>query len=290
MGTEPSPPPLPKKRSFFWIVYLFLLAISFGFIFTGTLLYTFNSTPVYSAMSSVHIQSQITTDDGSLLRVDATPAYYNAQLRMMQSKTLDRLVAKQLGEEERKRLMAPFADAMRLRGPLSVEEVLHVDREIIPQKESNVIEVWYNHPDPNVAATIAQLYTESYIDNELQTKLEILLALVDTLSTRMEAAAERVKVLKRRLPLLPEAEALVAQKSLDAEALIYQELYQQHQRQKTQLHSATSDVSLVDKAFPPFYPTSPNIPRNLSVGFGAGIGVGILLCFCIALIRKFSRA
>ena len=112
---------------------IWYLIVAFFIIFSGSILYTFNKTKVYTAVAQV----QILRDDPNALRVDAIENTriggaedLNTQISILQSGIVIKGVEQRLQDDERKRFMAPYADAFSLRGPLSPLEVLGKNRYV----------------------------------------------------------------------------------------------------------------------------------------------------------------
>jgi len=60
---------------------------------------------------------------------------------------------------------------------------------------------------------------------------------------------------------------------------IYEQLLQQQQELKVASNSRTNNVRMAERAEAPAAPFTPNVTRNLVVGFAIGIAIGILLAF-----------
>jgi len=60
---------------------------------------------------------------------------------------------------------------------------------------------------------------------------------------------------------------------------IYEQLLQQQQELKVASNSRTNNVRLAERAEPPARPFTPNVTRNLVVGFALGLVIGVLLAF-----------
>ena len=73
----------------------------------------------------------------------------------------------------RQRFMAPYTDVLSLSGPLTPTEVLSRNRKVIPRRMSLMINIAYSHPDPIVAAEVANLFAKEYIDYNLKLNIDL---------------------------------------------------------------------------------------------------------------------
>ncbi|MAW20349.1 MAG: sugar tyrosine-protein kinase, partial [Puniceicoccaceae bacterium] len=112
-----------RERIWYLIVTLFI-------IFSGSILYTFNKTKVYTAVSQV----QLFRDDASALGAIGqgtemeqnqilSAEDLNTQISVMESLSIIKGVEQRLQDELRLRFMAPYEDTLSWSGPLTPLEI-----------------------------------------------------------------------------------------------------------------------------------------------------------------------
>lgn len=183
---------------------IWYLIVAFFIIFSGSILYTFNKTKVYTATAQV----QLLRDDPSPLgqTVDIDPSDQirsaedlNTQINLLESSKIIKGVEQRLQDEELKRFMAPYTDTLSLQGPLSPAEVLARNRRIIPRRMSLMLYIGYTHPDPEVAAKVANLFADEFINYNLTLNIDGSMSAVEDLRIRADQQKNRVEELELEL-------------------------------------------------------------------------------------------
>ena len=188
-----------RERIWYLIVTLFI-------IFSGSILYTFNKTKVYTAVSQV----QLFRDDASALGAmgQATEMEQNqilsaedlnTQISVMESLSIIQGVEQRLQDELRLRFMAPYAGALSLSGPLTPLEILAKNRKIIPRRMSLMVNFAFSHPDPIVAAEVSNLFAKEFIDYNLKLNIDGSMKAVEDLRIRADQQKDRVEELELKL-------------------------------------------------------------------------------------------
>jgi capsular exopolysaccharide synthesis family protein len=178
------------------------LIVAFFIIFSGSILYTFNKTKVYTAVAMV----QLLRDDPSALQTaEMEPNQIrgaedlNTQISVLNSGTIITGVEKRLQDDERARFMAPYTDTLSLSGPLSPVEILGKNRKVMPQRMSLMIGVGYTHPDPIIAARVANLFADEFINYNLTLNIDSSMKAVEDLRIRADQQKERVEELELKM-------------------------------------------------------------------------------------------
>jgi capsular exopolysaccharide synthesis family protein len=178
------------------------LIVAFFIIFSGSILYTFNKTKVYTAVAMV----QLLRDDPSALQTaEMEPNQIrgaedlNTQISVLNSGTIITGVEKRLQDDERERFMAPYTDTLSLSGPLSPVEILGKNRKVMPQRMSLMIGVGYTHPDPIIAARVANLFADEFINYNLTLNIDSSMKAVEDLRIRADQQKERVEDLELKM-------------------------------------------------------------------------------------------
>ena len=188
-----------RERIWYLIVSLFI-------IFSGSILYTFNKTKVYTAVSQV----QLFRDDASALGAIGNGTELeqnqilsaedlNTQISVMESLSIIQGVEQRLQDELRLRFMAPYEDTLSLSGPLTPLEILAKNRKIMPRRMSLMINFAYSHPDPFVAAEVSNLFAKEFIDYNLKLNIDGSMKAVEDLRIRADQQKDRVEELELKL-------------------------------------------------------------------------------------------
>ena len=188
-----------RERIWYLIVTLFI-------IFSGSILYTFNKTKVYTAVSQV----QLFRDDASALGAMGqgtemeqnqilSAEDLNTQISVMESLSIIQGVEQRLQDELRLRFMAPYAGALSLSGPLTPLEILAKNRKIIPRRMSLMVNFAFSHPDPIVAAEVSNLFAKEFIDYNLKLNIDGSMKAVEDLRIRADQQKDRVEELELKL-------------------------------------------------------------------------------------------
>jgi capsular exopolysaccharide synthesis family protein len=179
------------------------LIVAFFIIFSGSILYTFNKTKVYTAAATVQLFRDDPSALGDTMQMEQNQIYsaedLNTQISILESSTIIMGVEQRLQDEMRQRFMAPYTDALSLGGPLTPAEVLGRNRQILPRRMSLMINIAYSHPDPVVAAEVANLFAKEFIDYNLKLNIDGSMKAVEDLRIRADQQRNRVEELEYKL-------------------------------------------------------------------------------------------
>ena len=174
------------------------LIVAFFIVFSGSILYTFNKTKVYTAVAMVQL---LRDDPSAMASAELEPNQIrsaedlNTQISVLNSGTIVRGVERRLQDDERERFMAPYADALSFSGPLTPTDLLAKNRKVMPQRMSLMIGVGYTHPDPITAARVANLFADEFINYNLTLNIDGSMKAVEDLRIRADQQKERVEEL-----------------------------------------------------------------------------------------------
>ena len=180
------------------------LIVAFFIIFSGAILYTFNKTKVYTAVAQVRMlrddPTPISQMDGNSL-ADANMIRgaedLNTQISLLESLKVIKGVEQRLSENELKRFMLPYEGGFA--GALTPSEILIRNRKIIPRRMSLMINVAYSHPDPELAARLANLFAEEFINYNVSENIDEGMGKVEGLRIKVDQQKERVEELELKL-------------------------------------------------------------------------------------------
>lgn len=173
-------------------------------IFLGVALYTFNAPEIYRANTSLQIlrtNAEVTQFD-EVANTDVRGAEdLQTQIDILESIQIVRRVDGRIQGELRQRFLAPYEKGIEvtLRGPKSVPQLLMENREIQPERMSLMVRVFYSHPNPEVAAEVANLFAEEFIDFNRNLQLDVSMRAMDELREKVQEQDEKVKEMELRI-------------------------------------------------------------------------------------------
>ncbi len=202
-GGEAGPQRTFKDYLFILRERIWYLLIVFFIVFLGSILYTFNKTKLYTA----HATIELLRDDPSVMASASnlefneirTAEDLNTHISKLESITIIQGVEKRLQEEEIAKLMAPYKGSFSFSGPLTSIEILANNRKIIPRRMSLMVNISFTHPNPAIAARIANLFGDEYINSMLTQNIDASMKAVEDLRIRAEQKKDRVEELELKL-------------------------------------------------------------------------------------------
>ena len=193
---------------------IWYLVVTFFIIFSGSILYTFNKTKVYTAVAQVQLFRDDSSALGNTVEMEQnqirTAEDLNTQISLLESITIIQAVEQRMQEDLRARFMAPYADAFSLSGPLTPTEILMRNRKIQPRRMSLMIGVAFSHPDPIIASEIANFFANEFIDYNLKLNIDASMKAVEDLRIRADQQKDRVEELDLKLSEYREANNAVS--------------------------------------------------------------------------------
>lgn len=184
-----------KERIWYFFVTFFIF-------FVGVVLYTFQETKIYRAQSSV----QVLRDDADVLGTGdldydtiSNTEDFMTQVKILESYEMVRNVAERIKDQDRVDLMAPYQDAFRLRGKWSVEEVLMKNRSIVPIRLSLMIAVYFEHPQPDMAKKVANLFADEFVNYNMRLNIDSSMRAVEDLRRKVDSQKAKVEEIQDKL-------------------------------------------------------------------------------------------
>jgi len=205
---------------------IWYLIIVFFIIFLGSILYTFNKTKLYTAYSTI----ELLRDDPTVMNTASnleqneirSSEDLNTHISRLESVSIIQGVEKRFQEDELAQFMAPYKGTFSFSGPLTAFEILSINRKIIPRRMSLIVNIAYTHPNPIMAAKIANLFGDEYINTMLSQNIDASMKAVEDLRKRAEQKKNRVEELELKLAEyreLKKAVSLDKQENIAAEQL-----------------------------------------------------------------------
>ena len=185
-----------RERIWYLIVTLFIVLF-------GSILYTVTKTKEYTAVATL----QLLRDDPSPLRPlnELEPNQiqgaedFNTQMGILQGGVIIRRVEERLKADELEAFMAPYKDKTLAGIAITPVEVLNRNRKVLPQRMSLIVGISYTHPDPLIAARIANLFADEYSDYNLTLNIDSSIKAVQALKERVNQQKDRVEELELQL-------------------------------------------------------------------------------------------
>ena len=215
--------------------------VAFAVVLSGTVIYTLSRTPIYAGVATVQIfrhaatvlQVEQVTDSAVVSAEDL-----NTQINLLKSRAIIDLVAKKLTGADLESFIAPYAKTSSSI-TFDLAKILERDRAVIPQRLSLLVSVEYRHPDREVAAKVANLFAQEFIDYTARTRIDDSLKAVSELEIRATEQSRKVDVVAKAIQAYREKNNLV---SLDQRKDIVTEKLKELSVYVTQGSSALQDA------------------------------------------------
>jgi len=187
---------------------------------------------------------------GMAMPAQLMPGYMATQVDIIQSKNVTLDVIKRLHLAEVKSLQEQFAQATSGKQADINEwlaDLLQQKLMILPSKESSVISIGYKGVDPVFAATMANAFSESYINLSLKLKIDPAIKASQYLSEQTKVLRENVQQAQDKLAEYQQKHGLTSiQDSFDVESSKLRDLstqYSMAQSQSIDANSRRNDAS-----------------------------------------------
>jgi polysaccharide biosynthesis transport protein len=174
-----------------WERKWYALAV-FLVVLLATGVYTFLSTPIYSGVATVQVLKhgpQVLRGAEIVESTIANDTDFNTQIKVLESLAILQNVVNRLTPEETKLLVDTGGSSRSVASPLSV---IYQNRRIIPQRLTLITHIQFRHPNPKIAARIANLIASEYIAYNSRLRIEESLKAVDELKDRADQQRKRV--------------------------------------------------------------------------------------------------
>jgi polysaccharide biosynthesis transport protein len=188
------------RERIWYIVVVFLV------VFSSSLVYTLRDTKIYQASSTV----QIFRRDPTIMQVQQvvdtdirSAEDLNTQIKVIESAAIVQMVAQRLTAEDLRAFLAPYERASA--DPLYVTTMLQRNRKVIPQRLTLVVNIAYQHPDRFVAARVANLFAEAYLDHNTLLRTSANAKAVDDLKGTIDQQRKQVELLAGSLQAYKES-------------------------------------------------------------------------------------
>ncbi len=197
-SSDPEPVE-PEENNFLrhsWLMILERKWYALGiFLITvaGVAAYTFLATPIYAGVASI----QVLKHGPQVMRVAdvvessvTSDTDFNTQIKLLESVAIIQSVVDRLTPDETKLLIEPYKS--RSGEPPSAAGIIYAGRKVMPQRLTLIAIIQFKHPNPKMAAKIANLLASEYIAYNSRVRIEESLKAVDDLKDRADQQRKRV--------------------------------------------------------------------------------------------------
>jgi succinoglycan biosynthesis transport protein ExoP len=170
------------------------------------------------------------------------PEDLNTEVKILESSALVQMVAERLttGREQGAHGLPYEKDSSG--EPVMPEGIILKNRKILPARMTRVIQVVFTHPDPEMAARIANLFVEEFSNYNVRWRVEESMKAVEDLKIRADQQAKKVQELGNNLQAYRERQNMI---SLDEKKDIVTEKLKALSTLVTQANSRLMDAQVL---------------------------------------------
>ncbi len=159
----------------------------------GVAIYTFTVTPIYESVATIQVLrrgAQVLRGADVVESAITSEPDFNTQIKILESIAILQQVANRLSAQELKQLTDPYK--ARADDAPSAVSILYRNRRILPQRFTLIAAIRFTHPDPKVAAHMANLIASEYITYNSRLRVDESMKAVDDLKERADQQRKRV--------------------------------------------------------------------------------------------------
>ncbi|MBK8475916.1 MAG: polysaccharide biosynthesis tyrosine autokinase [Opitutaceae bacterium] len=194
------------RERMWYVIVVFLV------IFSASLVYTFSRTKQYTAGATIEIMRR----DAVVMKVEEVrdtelrgPEDLNTQVKLLESFAIIQKVSERLVGPEAKAFMAAYEKGGS-GDPIMPREILGLNRKVIPVRQTRLIMVTYTHPNPEVAAKVANLFVDEFVTYNSRQRMSESMKAVEDLKNRAESQSQKVQELAINLQSYRERNNMVS--------------------------------------------------------------------------------
>ena len=186
--------------------------------------------PRFTAISTVVVDGKPDPVSSMLYGGGPSPAYLATQINVLESERVAARVVQTLKLAEAPQMRQRWLDETDGRGDIVVwiGNLLQQSLDVKPTKDSNVLEVSFESPEPGFAAALANAFVQAYIDTSVEMRTDPAKQYSTFFDARSKQARERLEAAQTKLSTLQKEKGLIASNErLDIESARLQELSSQ---------------------------------------------------------------
>lgn len=220
-----------------WLVALLALVVTVGTTVAVSLALPKQYTAGTAVVVDVKSPDPVT---GVMMSGMMAPGYMATQMDIIKSDRVARTVVSQLGLDRNPTVVAQWQQETQGKGtPLDwLADSLRKSLEVVPSRESNVINIEFTGNDPAFAAAIANAFARAYIDVNLELRVGPAREFAKFFEEQTKSARERLEAARKALTDYQQANGITsADERLDFETARLNEI----SSQLTQIQAQTTD-------------------------------------------------
>ncbi len=182
------------RERIWYILVVFLVVLA------SAIVYTASEQRIFQSSATV----QIFRRDPTIMQVQQmmdndirSAEDLNTQIKVIESGTIITRVVQRIAGDDLRDFLAPYAKA----APDStfVAEIVARNRKVIPQRLTLVVNIAYQHPDRFVAAKVANLFVDEYLNHNERLRSTFQSRAVEQLQNTVDDQRKKVDALARKL-------------------------------------------------------------------------------------------
>jgi succinoglycan biosynthesis transport protein ExoP len=193
-------------RERFWYI-----ALTFLVILGSVSIYTFTRQALYRSTATVQIYRRSpTVMQGQQQVIDsqiASAEDLNTQVNILKSESIIEQVANHLKGGDAELFSAPYR--VGASSP-SIQVLLGKNRDVAPERLSLIVDISYTHPNPIIAAKVANLFADAYIDYNASIRVDESMKAVEELRQRADDQRKKVDAIASSIQTYREKNKLVS--------------------------------------------------------------------------------
>ncbi|MFA6287098.1 MAG: polysaccharide biosynthesis tyrosine autokinase [Opitutaceae bacterium] len=178
------------RERIWYIIVVFLV------VFSSALVYTFSQTKIYLANATVQIfrsAPSIIIGVKPVMEDDVRGAEdLNTVVEVLRSGSIIQKVAQRITGDDLRQFMAPYQTG-KGGDPITPLDILGANRSIVPQRMSLILNIQYRHPDRFIAAKVANMFVDEFINYNNRVRIDESMKAVEELKIRADQQERKVR-------------------------------------------------------------------------------------------------
>jgi polysaccharide biosynthesis transport protein len=205
------------RERIWYIVVVFLV------VFSSALVYTLSETKIYQSSATV----QIFRRDATVIKVEQvmdndirSAEDLNTQIKIIESASMIQRVAGRITGDDLRAFLAPYEKNSA--DTAFVADIISKNRKVVPQRLTLVVQIAYQHPDRFIAAKVANLFAEEYMNHNAQLRSKVQTKAIEELQLTVDDQQKKVNALAQKMQQYKESNKTVSfdqRKDIVSEAL-----------------------------------------------------------------------
>lgn len=193
------------RERIWYVVVVFLV------VFSSALVYTLSQTKIYRSVAVVQVfrRDPIVVPGQPVVDTDIKGAEdLNTQIEILKSASIIKKVAERITGDDLRAFLAPYERSTA--EAAFVADILSQNRKVIQTRLSLIVNLAYDHPDRFVAAKVANLFAQAYLEHNMRIRIEDTQIAYSQLNVIVEDQKKRVEKLAEQLQAYKEKNNMVS--------------------------------------------------------------------------------